>query len=79
MPVGAPFQPIWGACPTDDERARIDQVKEQFNTLRSHVLALPPNRERSLALTHLEDSCMRAVRAILEGAPPTPSSSTTRT
>lgn len=68
MPVGEPFHAIFGAVPTPEERARIDRLKEHFAELRTEIVAtLPSNRERALALTHLEDACMRGVRAVLEG------------
>lgn len=71
MPDRQAFHPIHGADPNDGERAVITQLKEHFAELRAHITgALPANRERALALTHLEDSCMRAVRSVLEGQPP---------
>lgn len=71
MPDRPAFHPIYGADPNDGERELIKQLKDHFAELRAHLTgALPANRERALALTHLEDSCMRAVRSVLEGQPP---------
>lgn len=56
-----------GRKPTNREAKIIDDIQEQAKTLaRTIFLDVPPNRNRSLAITALEDVAMRAVRAIFE-------------
>lgn len=68
-----------GRDPTPEERLRIHGLKLHFAELRAHILGeTPPSREQSLALTHLEDACMRATRAVLQPPPPPPAAAAGR-
>lgn len=63
-----PFHPIFGRDGTPEEYAVIDDLKQAIDKARVLVLArAPSNRERSLAVTALEDAAMRATRAVLMG------------
>lgn len=64
------WDPVKGRAANDTEAQLIAGFKDEFARLRERILVLPANRERALALTHLEDSCMRTTRAVLEGQPP---------
>lgn len=56
-----------GRKPTEREGKLIDDIQDQAKKLaRTIFLDVPPNRNRSLAITALEDAAMRAVRAIFE-------------
>jgi hypothetical protein len=45
--------------------SHMAMVREQYIALAEAVLALcPPTRARSLALTHLEESLMRAIQSL---------------
>lgn len=56
-----------GRKPTDREAKLIDSIQEHGKTLaRTIFLDVPENRNRSLAITALEDAVMRATRAIFE-------------
>lgn len=52
--------------PTTPEQAeRIRVLREQFMFLVGSIMGqTPPSREQSLALTHLEDAAMYAIKAI---------------
>ena len=41
-----------------------DQIKDTAEVLCTLIEQIPPSRDRSLAVTRLEDSIMRAVRAL---------------
>jgi hypothetical protein len=48
-----------------DQVARGDRVRASFERLDATVrLLVPPGRERSIVLTHLEEACMMAVAGI---------------
>lgn len=52
--------------PTDEQRQRVKLLQEmtlELGQLIEHIV--PDGRNKSLALTHLEDALMRANRAIL--------------
>ena len=55
--------------PTDEQVARIENIRDRAKLLASDIIhTTPQSREQSLALTHLEDSVMWAVKSIvLEG------------
>ena len=56
-----------GAPPTDDQRTAVAQLREATINLASHIEAHVPNgRNKSLALTALEDAQMRANRGIFQ-------------
>lgn len=51
--------------PTDEEIASIEALREDFIILGQTIEAVcPHSRERSLAITHLEQSLMWAVASI---------------
>lgn len=52
--------------PNNRQIARIEELREHAKTLgRLVILGCPDTRERSLALTHIEDATMWAVKAII--------------
>lgn len=57
---------IFDSTPLTTEQAdAVTQMREAFKTVRDIIVAkCPDNRERSLAITELEYSCMRSIRAI---------------
>lgn len=56
-----------GRKPTQSELDLIDAIQEKTKDLaRTIFLDVPPGRNRSLAITALEDVQIRAVRAIFE-------------
>lgn len=52
-----------------DLQTRMTTIRAEYIALAVSVLnACPDSRSKSLALTHLEDSCMRAIQSLaLEG------------
>ena len=61
---------LTNVTPTPDGIARIEELRAVARSLASAViLRCPPSRERSLALTHLEDCAMWAVKSIVLEAP----------
>lgn len=70
--LNAAWDPTRGREATPQEATRIRELKEHFAELRAHILgATPPSREQSFSLTHLEDACMWATRAVLVPPPQT--------
>jgi len=55
--------------PVGMDVGRVDALLGSFKSAARAIIAgCPPDRHRSLALTHLEDACMRAIKSIvLEG------------
>ena len=54
-----------GRKATESDKLLISSIEEQVKSLaRTIVLDVPPGRNRSTALTKLEDVQMRAIRAI---------------
>lgn len=52
--------------PTERQQIESDSLRAQFKQLRALIqLWAPDCRERSLAITHLEDAQSRAVQAIM--------------
>ena len=50
-----------------EEEIAIDRVKKAAVVLRDTICdCVPHNRDRSLAITHLEDAVTRAIRGITE-------------
>ncbi|WP_100811779.1 Acb2/Tad1 domain-containing protein [Microbacterium sp. BR1] len=59
-----------GKPPTDEQRAAVAQITVAVIHLASHIEALvPAGRNKSLALTALEDVQMRANRGIFATGP----------
>jgi len=59
-----------GKPPTDEQRAAVTQITAAVIHLASHIEALvPTGRNKSLALTALEDVQMRANRGIFATGP----------
>jgi hypothetical protein len=57
--------------PTDEQRAHITNLHARFIELGDYIEhTVPDGRDKSLALTHLEDALMRANRAIYAHRPP---------
>lgn len=55
-------------APSDDQVKRIEDVRERAKLLGAAIIAASvDSRERSLALTHLEDTMMWAVKGIVLG------------
>ena len=60
-PIAAEFRPVYK---NDAETiARITRIKQEATPLLETVKLIPPSRERSVALTKLEESVMWAVKA----------------
>ena len=49
---------------TDDEKASVSSVKDATHDFGVLLDSLPPSRERSIAITKLEEASMWAVRGI---------------
>lgn len=59
-----------GTPPTDEQRAAVAQIGKVVIDLASHIEAhVPAGRNKSLALTALEDVQMRANRGIFATGP----------
>lgn len=59
---------IRNPAPTPEQTTAINAIKHEFCNLEALLLSqVPSNRERSLALTNLEQASMWATKAILEG------------
>lgn len=57
-----------GRAPNDAERILIETLKEAYAPLLEELKTnVPGNRERSMAIMNLEQSCMWATRAVMEG------------
>jgi hypothetical protein len=57
------------APPTDEQRDIVAALLEAAQNFESEILELlPAGRDRSLAITHLEDALMRANRAVFQPA-----------
>jgi hypothetical protein len=64
------FTAAQGQPPTDEQRNAVRQLQEAVVNLASHIEAHVPNgRNKSLALTSLEDVQMRANRGIFATGP----------
>jgi len=48
---------------------KITELREAYSALTEVVTALPPSREKSIALTELETSAMWAVKAVVFNDP----------
>lgn len=58
-----------GNPPTEEQKSATAQIREATVQLAAHIEALVPGgRNKSLALTHLEDVLMRANRGIYADA-----------
>lgn len=55
-------------APDATQAAGIEATKQLFENVEAQLLTLPSNRERSLALTKLEEASMWATKAIILGA-----------
>lgn len=55
-------------APDATQVAGIEATKQLFENVEAQLLTLPSNRERSLALTKLEEASMWATKAIILGA-----------
>jgi hypothetical protein len=53
--------------PTELQTQRITRVREACKSLHEEILCLEPSRERSLAITRLEEVSMWANKAIVFG------------
>lgn len=58
-----PPDPFDHRAPDERERALIDGNRNEAKAMRARLMAMPPSRERSLALTALEESLMWANKA----------------
>jgi hypothetical protein len=48
------------------DKALSENIRAQLESVEALLMQLPPSRNRSLALTHLEDTMLRANLAITE-------------
>lgn len=51
--------------PSPAETHVIKETREAYKTLQTFLLSLPETRERSLALTNLEQSAMWAIKGVV--------------
>lgn len=64
--IAALERSLTNITPDESQIQRIEDMREDAKTLgRSIVAFCPDSRERSLALTHLEDATMWAVKSIV--------------
>jgi len=49
---------------TDEEKAMVSAVKQATEKFGAVLDSLPPSRERALAITHMENASMWAVRGL---------------
>jgi hypothetical protein len=71
--TNAPKNPFSYHKPSEAMLPTIEGAREAFKTMNAHLLSLPPCRERSLAITKLEEAAMWAVKGLVmndEGAMP---------
>jgi hypothetical protein len=50
--------------PTENQLQIMDRLREEFCSLETLVLSLPASRQRSLALTKLEEAAMWANKGV---------------
>lgn len=61
----------WYGVHTPENRDAMDQLRERFRDIADIVIdATPVGRERSLALTHIEEASMWAIAAIARQGQP---------
>lgn len=53
--------------PTEAVIPVIEQMREAFKVLHAHILNLEESRERSIAITKLEECSMWAIKGIVFG------------
>lgn len=63
------LDPIWAKDPTTEQAEAIRRTKEAAKAFHDIVAALSQGRERSLALTNIEQGVMWATKACLRSAP----------
>lgn len=63
------LDPIWAKDPTTEQAEAIRRTKEAAKAFHDIVAALPQGRERSLALTNIDQGVMWATKACLRSAP----------
>lgn len=51
--------------PTEENIPVIEATREAYKTLYEHILTLPESRQRSVAITNLEQSAMWAIKGIV--------------
>ena len=52
--------------PNERQKNSADRIRLRFRQFRNTIeITCPASRERSLAITHLEDACTRAIQAIM--------------
>jgi len=57
-----------GTPPTDEQKSAINMLQSAAVDLATAIeMLVPDGRDKSIALTHLEDTLMRAVRGIFTG------------
>jgi hypothetical protein len=59
-----PKDPFDHHTPTETQAKKMTATRLKFKAQRDHLLTLSPSRERSLAITALEESLMWANKAI---------------
>jgi len=62
-----PFDPFDYIAPTLQQREAIDRFRHCAKSYRSVLEELPASRERSIALTHLEEALMWSNKAAVRG------------
>lgn len=55
--------------PSDEVKAKIREIREAYSGLYTLLFALEATRERSLAMTKLEESAMWAIKSVVANDP----------
>ena len=61
----APKNPFDYHKPSDNQIEQIAIVRENCKDLNTVLLSLPASRERSIAITKLEETCMWSTKGII--------------
>lgn len=68
--IGKLMRSLTNITPNETQVALIEVIRERAKTMgQTIIFNIKPSRERSLALTHLEETTMWAVKAVLMEEP----------
>ncbi len=63
--VATPINPFGYFKPSEEVLPIIQGVRDAYTIVHKHLLTLPPSRERAVAITELETSCMWAIKGLV--------------